>query len=78
MMWEVIGDILRMSALAAFGIAGILTILIWKQNLRSRVTYIRLVVQAVAFAAIFYLFSTAIPLLYYLALFPLTIVLGRL
>lgn len=78
MIWEVIGDILRISALAAFGIAGILAILIWKQNLRSRVTYIRLVVQAVAFAAIFYLFSKPIPLLYYLALFPLTIVLGRL
>jgi ferredoxin-type protein NapH len=78
MIWEVISDVLRISALAAFGIAGILAILIWKQNLRSRVTYIRLVVQAVAFAAIFYLFSKPIPLFYYFALFPLTIVLGRL
>lgn len=78
MIWDLIGDILRISALGAFGIAGILAILIWKKNLRLRVTYIRLVVQAVAFAAIFYLFSKPIPLFYYLALFPLTIVLGRL
>jgi polyferredoxin len=78
MIWEVIGGILRISALAAFGIAGILAVLIWKQNLRLRVTYIRLFVQAVAFGAIFFLFSEPIPLVYYLALFPLTIVLGRL
>jgi ferredoxin-type protein NapH len=78
MIWEIIGDALRISALAGFGIAGILTVLIWKENLRTRVTYIRLVVQAVAFAAIFYLFSKPIPLSYYLILFPLTLLLGRL
>ena len=78
MIWELIGDILRISALGALGIAGIIAILIWKKNLRLRVTYIRLVVQAVASAAIFYLFSKSIPLFYFLALFPLTIVLGRL
>ena len=78
MIWEIIGDALRISALAAFGIAGVLTVLIWKENLRSRVTYVRLIVQAVAFAAIFYLFSKPIPLFYYLLLFPVTIFLGRL
>lgn len=78
MIWDIIGDALRISALAGFGIAGILTVLIWKQNLRARVTYIRLIVQAVAFGGIFYLFSKLIPLSYYLLLFPLTIVLGRL
>ncbi|TRO47027.1 4Fe-4S binding protein [Candidatus Bathyarchaeota archaeon] len=78
MIWEIIGDALRISALAAFGIAGVLTVLIWKENLRTRVTYIRLIVQAVAFAAIFYLFSKPIPLFYYLLLFPATIFFGRL
>ena len=77
-IWEIVGDALRTSALATLGIAGILTILIWKQNLRSRVTYIRLIIQAIAFGVIFYLFSKSIPLLYYLVLFPITIVLGRL
>ena len=77
MSWEIIGDALRLSALAGFGIAGVLTILLWKQNLRSRVSYIRLVVQAVAFAAIFYLFSKQFQLVYCLLLFPLTLFLGR-
>ena len=77
-IWEITSDVLRISALAALGIAGILAVLIWKQNLRTRATYIRLIIQAVAFATIFYLFSTPIPLLYYLVIFPLTIVLGRL
>ncbi len=78
MIWEIIGDALRLSALAGFGIAGILIVLIWKENLRLRVTYIRLIVQAVASVAIFYLYSKVIPLSYYLLLFPLTIFLGRL
>jgi len=78
MIWDIIGDILRISALAALGIAGILTILIWKQNLRSRITYIRVIIQAVFIGVIFYLLSKPIPLLYYLVLFPITIVLGRL
>ncbi len=78
MIWEIVGDILRISALATLGIAGILTILLWKQNLRTRVTYIRLIIQATAFATIFYLFSKSIPLLYFLILFPITIFLGRL
>jgi polyferredoxin len=79
MIWEIIGDILRISVLAGLGIAGILTILIWKKNLRTRVTYIRLIIQAVAFVAIFYVFTYSIPLLYYLVIiFLMTIVLGRL
>ena len=78
LIWEIIGDFLRLSALASLGLAGILVVLIWKQNLRTRVTYIRLIVQAMALATIFYLYSKTIPLLYYLALFPITIVLGRL
>ena len=79
MIWEIIGDILRIAVLAGLGVAGILAILIWKKNLRTRVTYIRLVIQAVAFAAIFYVFSYSIPLLYVLiVVFAMTIVLGRL
>ena len=77
-IWEIIGNILKITALGTLGIAGILAILIWKQNLRNRVTYIRLIVQAVAFAAIFFIFSLSIPLAYYLVLFPITIFLGRL
>ncbi len=78
LIWEIVGDGLRISALATLGIAGVLAVLIWKQNLRARVTYMRLIIQAVAFAAIFYLFSKPIPLAYYLLIFPITLFLGRL
>ena len=79
MIWEIIGDILRITVLAGLGVAGILAILIWKKNLASRITYIRLVIQAVAFAALFYVFTYTIPLLYVLiVVFAMTIVLGRL
>ncbi len=57
MIWEIIGDMLRIAVLAGLGVAGVLAILIWKKNLAVRITYIRLVIQAVAFAAIFYLFT---------------------
>ncbi len=80
MAGEIIGDVLRLIVLAGLGVAGILAILIWKRNLATRVTFLRLVVQAVAFAALFYVFSysTSIPMLYELIfIFALTIFLGR-
>jgi ferredoxin-type protein NapH len=79
MDWEIIGDILKITVLAGLGVAGILAILIWKRNLTTRVTYIRLVIQAVSFAALFYVFTYTFPLLYVLIIiFAITIVLGRL
>ena len=80
MVWEYIGDVLRLTVLAGLGAAGILAILIWKKNMATRVTFLRFVIQAVAFAAIFYIFSysTLIPLLYELiVIFALTLFLGR-
>ena len=56
MIWEIIGDMLRIAVLAGLGVARNICILIWKKNLSVRITYIRLVIQAVAFAAIFYVF----------------------
>jgi polyferredoxin len=79
MDWEIIGDILRIAVLAGLGVAGILAILIWKKNLATKVTYLRFVIQAVSFAAMFYVFSYSIPLLYVLiVIFAMTIVFGRL
>jgi polyferredoxin len=79
MDWEIIGDILRIAVLAGLGVAGILAILIWKKNLATKVTYLRFVIQAVSFAALFYVFSYSIPLLYVLiVIFAMTIVFGRL
>jgi len=80
MSLEIIGDVLRLTVLAGLGAAGVLAVLIWKRNLASRVTFLRFVIQLVAFAAIFYIFSYSafIPMLYELiVLFALTIFLGR-
>ena len=80
MDWTIVADLLRLTVLAGLGIAGIAAIMIWKKNMATRVTFVRFIIQAVAFAAIFYIFSysTYIPLLYELiVLFGLTLFLGR-
>jgi polyferredoxin len=79
MAWAYVGDILRLTVLGGLGAAGILAVLIWKKNLATRITFLRLVIQAVAFAALFYLFSLSLPLLYYfIVIFAMTLFLGRL
>jgi len=80
MVVEYVGDVLRLLVLGGLGAAGVLAVLIWKKNLASRVSFLRLIVQLVAFAAIFYVFtySDVIPMLYELLfIFGLTLVLGR-
>ena len=79
MVWEYVGDVLRLTVLGGLGAAGILTVLLWKKNLATKVTFLRLVVQAVAFTALFYVFSLQLPLLYYVIfIFTITLFLGRL
>ena len=76
---NLISNTLKITVLAGLGVAGVLAVLIWKKNLATRVTYIRLVAQMVAFAAFFYLFTFNFAFLYLLiAIFAVTIVLGRL
>jgi ferredoxin-type protein NapH len=88
MDWQIVGDILRLTVLAGFGVAGIVAILLWKKNLAMRVTFLRFVIQAVALAAIFYLLSYSVPpdtggppliqFVYVLiVIFALTLFLGR-
>ena len=78
MAGEILGDILRLTVLAGLGVAGVAAVLLWKKNLASRVTFLRFVIQAVAFAAIFYVFSYTIPLLYALVfVFVMSLFLGR-
>jgi len=80
MAGELIGDILRLTVLGGLAVAGIVAVLLYKKNLATRASTVRLVVQAVAFAAIFYVFSYSaiIPMLYELIfIFGLTIFLGR-
>lgn len=78
MSLQIVGDLLRLTVLAGFGVAGILAVLIWKKNMAMRVTFLRLVIQAVSFVAIFYIFTYTIPLLYVLIiLLGITLVIGR-
>jgi ferredoxin-type protein NapH len=79
MNWALIGDLLLITVLAGLAIAGVLTVLIWKKNLTTRITFMRIVIQLVSLAAPFYVFSLSIPLLYVLIfVFSITIVIGRL
>jgi NosR/NirI family nitrous oxide reductase transcriptional regulator len=80
MAGELIGDVLRLTVLAALAVAGIVAVLLYKKNMATRASAVRLVVQAVAFAAIFYVFSysTVIPMLYELLfIFGMSLILGR-
>jgi polyferredoxin len=80
MAGELIGNILILIVLAGLGVAGVLSVIIWKKNRVARVTFLRFVIQAVGLAAFFFLFSLepAIPLLYvFIAWFVVMLVLGR-
>jgi ferredoxin-type protein NapH len=79
MNWALIGDLLLITVLAGLAIAGVLTVLIWKKNSTTRITFMRIVIQLVSLAALFYVFSLSVPLLYVLIfVFAITIVIGRL
>jgi polyferredoxin len=76
----VLGAILRLIVLAGLGAAGVFSVMIWKKNRVSRVTFLRFVIQAVGLSAIYFLFSIdpPIPMLYILITwFILTLFLGR-
>ena len=79
MNWDIIANMLLIIVLAGFAVAGVLAVLIWKKNLATKITLMRLAIQAVSFGALFYVFSLSIPLLYIMIfIFGITIVLGRL
>ncbi|MCL4429802.1 MAG: 4Fe-4S binding protein [Chloroflexi bacterium] len=74
----IVGDLLRLTVLGGLGVAGILAVLIWKKNMSTRITFLRFVIQAVSFAAIFYIFTYTIPLLYVLIiLLAMTLFIGK-
>jgi polyferredoxin len=78
MIMELLGEALKLTVLAGLAIAGILVILIWKKGLATKVTYLRFVIQVVAMAAIFYLFTYPVwQLIVLIVILLLPIVLGR-
>lgn len=78
-MWlEVLSEILKLTVFAGLALAGILAILIWKKDLKTKVSYLRFFVQAAAMAAFFFIFSYTTQLLLILVtIFVLSIFLGR-
>jgi ferredoxin-type protein NapH len=78
MVMKLIAESLKIMALAGLTIAGILIILIWKRNRTTKATYIRFVIQALSFAAVFYLFTFPVKPLFILAvILIMPIILGR-
>jgi ferredoxin-type protein NapH len=78
MIMELLGEILKLAVLAGLALAGILTILIWKKNLATKVTYMRLIVQVTAVVAVFYLFTYPVWQLVVLAvILIMPLILGR-
>ncbi|HDQ07035.1 MAG TPA: 4Fe-4S binding protein [Candidatus Bathyarchaeota archaeon] len=78
MVMELLAEALKLTALAALALAGILVILIWKKKRTTKVTYLRFFVQAVSFVAIFYLFMYPVRPLFILAIILIMpLVLGR-
>jgi len=78
MVMELLAESLKLTALAASAIAGILVILIWKKNRTTKVTYIKYVIQVASLAAIFILFTYPVkPLLIVAFILIMPIILGR-
>jgi len=78
MALEIVGEIMKLTVLAAIAAAGVLAVLIWKKNLSTKVTYLRVIVQSLSLVVIFYLFTFPIWQLLILGMLLLmTFVLGR-
>lgn len=78
MMLQVISEILKLTVFAGLTLAGVLAILIWKKDLKTKVTYLRFFIQAAAMVAFYLIFSYTNQLLLLLAaIFLLSILMGR-
>jgi polyferredoxin len=78
MVMELVAELLKLTALGAVALAGILLILIWKKNRTTKVTYLKFFVQAVSFVAIFILFTYSVrPLFIVAVILIMPLVLGR-
>jgi polyferredoxin len=78
MVLEIVGEILKLTVLSGLTLAGILAIYMWKKDLTSKVSYLRILVQTVSFVGFFYLFTYPVwQLLVLGVILIMTIVLGR-
>jgi polyferredoxin len=78
MMMEIIAELLKLTVFGGLALAGMLVIVIWKKDLKMKVTYLRLFVQLIALISIYYIYTYQLPLLYLIAVvLIMPIVFGR-
>ena len=78
MAMQIVGEILKLTVLTGLGLAGLLLILIWKKDMTTKVSYLRIIIQIVSVVAIFYLFTYTIWMILLLGtILVMTLVLGR-
>ena len=78
MALEIIGEILKLTVFAGLAIAGIIVILIWKKDLKTKVSFLRILIQIVSLVGIYYMFTYSIWLVVILGvIFLMTFVSGR-
>lgn len=63
MMLEIIAELLKLTVFAGLALAGMLVIVIWKKDLKMKVSYLRMFVQLVALITIYYLYTYSLWLL---------------
>ncbi len=74
-----LGEALKLTVLTGLAAAGILTILIWKKGLATKVTYVRFVIQALSAVVFFYIFTYPVWMLVMLVVvLIMPLILGRL
>ncbi len=77
-MLEIIAELLKLTVFAGLALAGMLVIVIWKKDLKMKITYLRFFVQLVALISIYYLYTYSLWLLLMLGIILiLPLFLGR-
>lgn len=78
MMLEIIAELLKLTVFAGLALAGMLVIVIWKKDLKMKVSYLIVFVQVVALITIYYLYTYPLWLLLLLGvILIMTLFLGR-
>jgi ferredoxin-type protein NapH len=78
MALEIVSEAMKLLVFAGLALAGMLVIFIWKKNLTTKISYLRLWVQVASVVGIFYIFASLNwLLLLLLSVFVMSLFLGR-
>ena len=62
-MLELLAELLRLTVVGGLALAGMLVVVIWKKDLKMKITYLRFLVQLTAVISIYYLYTYSLWLL---------------